>query len=296
MPGNKQKPASDKFIDGEKVLCYHGPLLYEAKVNRVQMKDKVQQYWIHYNGWSKSWDEWVPESRVLKINDATLQKQKDLQQQYPHAERQKKTASKRKADKRKDFEPPLRKRRTRQEVSECSTRDSSPQHQDINIEYPDNIKKRLVDDWDLITRQKQLVRLPKKLTVCELLEKYQLHLKTTSPDELKSGQVVEVCSGLIDYFDVMLGTQLLYKFERPQYSDILQNYSDKSPSEVFGIEHFLRLFVRLGSMLSYTPMSEDNQTIIQTHIQHLLKYLDSEVDNLAFEYDAAPAEYLRRQT
>lgn len=25
-----------------------------------------------------SWDEWVPESRVLKLNDANLQKQKDL--------------------------------------------------------------------------------------------------------------------------------------------------------------------------------------------------------------------------
>lgn len=25
-----------------------------------------------------SWDEWVPESRVLKFNDANLQKQRDL--------------------------------------------------------------------------------------------------------------------------------------------------------------------------------------------------------------------------
>ena len=31
---------------------------------------------------------------------------------------------------------------------------------------------------------------------------------------------MEICQGLQDYFDVMLGTQLLYKFERPQYSDV----------------------------------------------------------------------------
>jgi hypothetical protein len=29
------------------------------------------------------WDEWVPESRVLKHNEANLQKQKELQAQHP---------------------------------------------------------------------------------------------------------------------------------------------------------------------------------------------------------------------
>ena len=48
MPGNKQKPASDKFIDGEKVLCYHGPLLYEAKVvkHHVLKHNLVKGVWI----------------------------------------------------------------------------------------------------------------------------------------------------------------------------------------------------------------------------------------------------------
>lgn len=33
-----------------------------------------------------SWDEWVPETRILKINNANLQKQKELQQQNPLVE------------------------------------------------------------------------------------------------------------------------------------------------------------------------------------------------------------------
>ena len=58
------------------MLCFHGPLLYEAKC----VKDKQVKYFIHYNGWNKNWDEWVPESRVLKYMDANLQKHQELQQ------------------------------------------------------------------------------------------------------------------------------------------------------------------------------------------------------------------------
>ena len=35
-----------------------------------------------------------------------------------------------------------------------------------------------------------------------------------------SGQMKEVCDGVREYFDAMLGAQLLYKFERPQYADV----------------------------------------------------------------------------
>lgn len=45
------------FIDGilgEKVLCFHGPLLYEAKALKSSIsKDKQIKYFIHYAGWNK---------------------------------------------------------------------------------------------------------------------------------------------------------------------------------------------------------------------------------------------------
>ena len=90
-------PPKYKFQEGEKVLCFHGPLLYEAKCVKAETKDKTNRYFIHYNGWNKSWDEWVPETRVLKCNDAGFQKQKELQK--AHITQKKAKAAAKKADK-----------------------------------------------------------------------------------------------------------------------------------------------------------------------------------------------------
>ena len=76
VPKQDPKP---KFQGGQRVLRFHGPLLYEAKRVKVAIKDKQVKYFIHYSGWNKNWDEWVPESRVLKYVDVNLQKRRELQ-------------------------------------------------------------------------------------------------------------------------------------------------------------------------------------------------------------------------
>lgn len=41
-------------FSGEKVLCFHGPLIYEAKCLKSSVtKDKHVRYFIHYAGWNK---------------------------------------------------------------------------------------------------------------------------------------------------------------------------------------------------------------------------------------------------
>lgn len=66
-----------KFQEGERVLCFHGPLFCEAKGVKVAKRDKQMKYFIHYRGWNENWEEWVPESRVLKYMDTNLQKQQE---------------------------------------------------------------------------------------------------------------------------------------------------------------------------------------------------------------------------
>lgn len=41
------------FYSGEKILCYHGPLIYEGKCIHLKEVETKFEYFIHYNGWSK---------------------------------------------------------------------------------------------------------------------------------------------------------------------------------------------------------------------------------------------------
>ncbi|KAK5958637.1 Esa1p-associated factor [Knufia fluminis] len=68
-PANAEsKPSYQK---DEKTLCFHGELLYEAKILDVRKqdpKDKTSpfEYRVHYKGWKNTWDDWVPQDRLRK--------------------------------------------------------------------------------------------------------------------------------------------------------------------------------------------------------------------------------------
>ncbi|XKL67984.1 hypothetical protein PGB90_003475 [Kerria lacca] len=50
---SEKKMEKSRFSEGEKVLCYHGPLIYEAKCINVKISASGPEYLIHYNGWNK---------------------------------------------------------------------------------------------------------------------------------------------------------------------------------------------------------------------------------------------------
>lgn len=70
-----------RFAESDSLLCYHGPMLYEAKcLKRRKANDGKAQYFIHYKGWNSKWEEWVDDNRVLAVNTANMNKMASLKQ------------------------------------------------------------------------------------------------------------------------------------------------------------------------------------------------------------------------
>ncbi|XP_022624000.1 mortality factor 4-like protein 1 isoform X3 [Seriola dumerili] len=167
---------------------------------------------------------------------------------------------------------------------------------EVKVKIPEELKPWLVDDWDLITRQKQLFHLPAKKNIETVLEDYANYKKAKGNSDNKEYAVNEVVAGIREYFNVMLGTQLLYKFERPQYAEVLAEHPDMPMSQVYGAPHLLRLFVRIGAMLAYTPLDEKSLALLLSYLQDFLKYLVKNSSTLfsASDYEVAPPEYHRK--
>lgn len=118
---------------------------------------------------------------------------------------------------------------------------------------PDRLKSILVDDWENVTKQLQLVSLPAKFPASVILDEYFTHatgsgMRTNAEIDI----LQEVIHGLKEYFNKALGRLLLYRFEREQFFDIYTQINQptgdlagKAVADIYGGEHLLRLFGKL---------------------------------------------------
>ena len=244
----------------ETVLCYHGPLVYEAKVqDRVAREgpdsSKIKLYLVHYQGWNTHWDEWVPESRVLKHNAENLQLQKDRIKEFQRAHKRKKQdMSAAPASSAAGAGGAPKKRKAGDDDSAIMTNDIKEQ-----LRLPQSMKLKLIEDWERITREKKLVPVPRTPSIATLLDHFvQAKAKRTSHERLYG----EVSDGMKTFFNQSIGTVLLYKYERKQYREIREQHKSTPLVELYGAEHLLRLFVKLPELLAHCKMQHEHLTVL----------------------------------
>lgn len=295
---NKALTMTDLEVNN-KCLAYHGPLLYEAKIVKireagasvVRTKDgeepiKLDElnaevvdgkaYFIHYKGWKSSWDEWVSISRLKEFTVDNLRLQKELKRAALNATSSVSASNgKRSIDVSKPSSGGIIARATKRRTDmDTVTEEEYLRKPEINILIPDSLKALLVDDWEMITKEHQLLQLPCKPNVDDLLRKFRQSLGKKST--IESEILDEFLSGMAIYFNKSLGNILLYRFERQQYLEVTKNpeLKDLPLSEVYGPEHLLRLMVSLPALISQTTMDQQSVATLKEHIESLLIFLE----------------------
>lgn len=171
---------------------------------------------------------------------------------------------------------------------------------EVVVNIPNELKPVLVDDWDYIGRQRKLLIIPARYTVEDLLNDYarerEFHAPDTHSKQFSFLGAQEVTVGLKEFFNSTLGSQLLYKFERIQYSDILKDQPGVPMCQIYGPLHLLRLFTKVGAMLTVAELDRKSLELLLIHLHDFLAYMKKHKQQLfqIEDYGTATPEYHRR--
>jgi len=102
-------------------------------------------YLVHYQGWKKTWDEWVTEDRMLKNTPENQKKADDM----------KKADGKRKA-KKEGGDTDEKKKQKKEAPAAVERSEVFARRSDVKIAIPDTLKLQLVDDWENITQHQKV--------------------------------------------------------------------------------------------------------------------------------------------
>ncbi|KAG5976217.1 hypothetical protein E4U55_007428 [Claviceps digitariae] len=304
-----------QFSKDEKVLCFHLDMLYEAKVMDVQPGEKPGdgfRYKIHYKGWKSTWDDLVLADRIRPFDDehkelaAQLHNQlkTSMQKNSKQPKKNPKGADSARVSEERGSGAPQGGRGGRRgkdwELEQEDTFHSKPA---INIPVPDHIQAMLVDDWENITKNNQLVPLPHPKPAAKILQDYLLYERPHRNEGSASMDILEeVIAGLREYFEKSLSRILLYRFERHQYMDIRKLWDNADPGsqyrnvcDVYGAEHLARLIVSLPELLAQTNMDQQSVTRLREEIGKFTLWLGRNCETyFVNEYETPSQEYIEK--
>ena len=290
------------FAKDEKVLAFHGPLIHEAQVQEMvekiapDNKTKVNLYLLRYEGFTDHWDEWVPESRVLRDTQDNRARQKERIKEFHRAHKRKREAANGAASGNGGASASGNGKAKAAKTASSGSADGSEETSESalreQLRLPHAAKLKLIEDWERITREKKLVPLPASTSIATLLDEFltQKAKRTTSHERLYS----EVSEGVKAYFEQALPTILLYKYEKKQWRDLKEQRKGEPVTAYYGAEHLLRLFVKLPELLSRCNMQKEHMTVLVTKLGELIRFAMSQKSKyFAADYETPEAEYLQ---
>ncbi|KAI0594280.1 MRG-domain-containing protein [Biscogniauxia sp. FL1348] len=171
----------------------------------------------------------------------------------------------------------------------------------IKLIVPDVLKALLVDDWENITKNMQLVPIPHPKPVTKLLEDYAAYEIPKRPAGSSQIDILEeTLAGLKEYFDKTLGRILLYRFERVQYADIHKKWASdpefqgKVASDIYGAEHLTRLMVVLPELIAQTNMDQQSVNRLREELSKFCVWLSKNTSEyFVSSYETATTEYVQ---
>lgn len=170
----------------------------------------------------------------------------------------------------------------------------------IKLVMPDHLKAILVDDWENVTKNQQLVPLPSEHPVNSILDDYlAVEKPKRQPGSAEADILEEVVVGMKEYFEKCLGRILLYRFERQQYLEMRELWAsgkeewvDKGAGDTYGAEHLSRLLVSLPELIAQTNMDQQSVNRLREELakftnwlgKHYVKYFVSEYETPSQSY------------
>ncbi|KAL1958135.1 hypothetical protein VTO42DRAFT_4990 [Malbranchea cinnamomea] len=264
-------PERPLYQKDEVVLCYHGDILYEAKILDIRKTDNKKspfEYRVHYKGWKNTWDDWVVAERLRKNTEdnrelaATLRREAEALMRNRAKTSAKKRGLEAVSRNSEDRQSTSGKGTKRSKDNEIEKEDQFHARPSVRIVLPDTLRALLVDDWENITKNLQIVSLPAAVSVNKLLKMYMDDEKPNRKSVTEVDILEEVVAGLKEYFEKAVGRILLYLHEREQYR-YYRNKIDKGQGpfkgmtmcDLYGAEHMARLLAVMPELLAQTNMS-----------------------------------------
>ncbi|CAH0477705.1 unnamed protein product [Peronospora belbahrii] len=253
---------------GDTVLAYHGRMIYDVKVLNVDNGQGAKettgdggqlmantQFYVHYQGWAKEWDEWAKEDVVQAKKEKKLMKEKQTSSGGMDSLRSCKSPFKR------------LKRNVENDYEECSGLKEQNQTEKMKPNVNQIIK------------------------TCLEFKKSKVRNGQVS-DKKEYTNVEGIMEGVQSYFDRALSSILLYRMEHRQYQELRQEETEGVPlSQIYGAEHLIRLFVLLAS----SNISPRALLQIQARRNDFFKFVQNNASAwFVTEYEAASEKFVEQ--